>query len=398
MTMQTAIDLGSLQQDLDALRARTAREVGEVDAKHIRKVRRIATALEVSGRTLIHVSLDPVSFGLGVVSLGLYKIIENTELGHNVMHGQYDFMKDPDFDSKTYEWDMVSTAKTWKHAHNVTHHSFTNVIGKDDDFGYAYFRPSSNAAWKPLYLIQPLVGVGAALFFDHAVAFFHARAAEYLTAPEGSAERAEQARAMRKDWLGLVQKLLRQHAKDYAFYPVLAGPMAPKVALGNLLANLMRNVWTFTVIHCGHLTEATSTYTVEDIAGESRGGYYLRQILGSSNFEAGPVLGVLTGHLSHQIEHHLFPELPSHRYRALSGEVQRICAKHGIPYHNASLLQQVKSVARAMFKYALPNAASDEHRRAANIPKREPLRAPPLGALEGRRELAATPVLQSLAS
>src|SRR5262245_22740117 len=101
------IDLDALGRELDALRARVEAEVGEEDAAYIRGVRRAARALEVSGRVLIHVSLDPVTFGLGVLSLGLYKIVENMELGHNVMHGQYDFMGDPSLDSKTYEWDVV---------------------------------------------------------------------------------------------------------------------------------------------------------------------------------------------------------------------------------------------------------------------------------------------------
>lgn len=379
MTQQTvaqaAIDLGALQQELDALRASVTSQLGQEDHDHIRKIKRITTALEITGRMLIHVSLDPVSFGLGVLSLGLYKIIENTELGHNVMHGQYDFLKDPAFDSKTYDWDLVSSAKTWKQGHNVTHHTYTNVIGKDDDFGYGYFRPSSNAPWRPHHLIGPLTGVGAALWFDHAVSFFHARTSEYLKAPVGSAKRKEQMREMLSDWLELAGKVLKQYGKEYVFYPALAGPLAPKVVLGNVLANVIRNVWTFTIIHCGHLTEGTATYSERDLVGETRGGFYLRQILGSSNFEAGPVLGVLSGHLSHQIEHHLFPEIPGHRYPAMGREVQRICKKHGIPYQTGSLFQQAKSVARAMFRYTLPSAPSDEHRKAENIPKVQPARA-----------------------
>ena len=94
------------------------------------------------------------------MSLGLSKILENMEIGHNVMHGQYDFMKDPSLDSKTYEWDLMSTNKTWKHGHNVTHHTYTNVLGKDDDFGYWYFRASSDVPWEPKHVLQPVVSSG----------------------------------------------------------------------------------------------------------------------------------------------------------------------------------------------------------------------------------------------
>lgn len=169
------------------------------------------------------------------------------------------------------------------------------------------------------------------------------------------------------DWLGIARKSARQYAKEYVFYPALAGPFAPKVALGNLLANGLRNVWTYAVIHCGHLTETTSTFTEKDLERETRGGFYLRQILGSSNFEAGPLLGMFTGHLSHQIEHHLFPDLPGHRYREIGPEVRRICEKHGVPYNTGSLARQFASVFKALVRYSVPNAPSDEARHAAEV-------------------------------
>jgi fatty acid desaturase len=372
MKNRTAIDLESLRSDLDELRARVVAKVGAEDATYIKRVRSLTRSLEVSGRVLIHVSLEPVSFGLGVLSLGLSKIIENMEIGHNVMHGQYDFMQDPTLDSKTYEWDIVGTAQTWKHGHNVTHHTYTNVIGKDEDFGYLFFRLSSDVAWKPMHLFQYVVNPLSGLFFDHAVSYYHARPSEYLTAEKGTPEWSAQRRRMHRDWLGIARKSAKLYAKDYVLYPALAGFFAPKVALGNALANGLRNVWTYAVIQCGHLTEATSTFTEQDLVGETRGGFYLRQILGSSNIEAGPVLGVLTGHLSHQIEHHLFPDIPARRYREMSGEVRRICKKHGISYNTGSFGEQFKSVLKALVRYSVPNAPSDEGRRASNIFKLEP--------------------------
>jgi fatty acid desaturase len=378
MTGRTAVDLESLRRNLDDLRARTMAQVGEEDAAYIKAVRRAARGLEVSGRLLIHVSLEPVSFSLGVLGLGLYKIIENMELGHNVMHGQYDFMGDPSLDSKTYEWDVVGTAKTWKHAHNVTHHTYTNVLGRDDDFGYLFFRLSSDVAWKPSHLLQYFINPLSGLFFDHAVSYYHARPSEYLTAEKGTNEYSAQLGAMLSDWLGLAKKSLGQYTKEYVFYPMLAGPMAPKVALGNALASGLRNVWTYAVIQCGHLTLGTSTFTEKDLEGETRGGYYLRQILGSSNILAGPMLGVLTGHLSHQIEHHLFPDVPARRYPEMGREVARICEEHGVPYNTATFGRQFTSVLRALFRYSVPNAPSDEGRRAAAVDELTP---PPRAAL-----------------
>jgi len=260
----------------------------------------------------------------------------------------------------------------------VTHHTYTNVLGKDDDFGYSFFRLSSDQEWKPFHLFQVVVNPLVGLFFDHAVSYYHARYSEYLTAEKGTPERREQTREMLTDWLALARKSAAQYAKEYVFYPALAGPMAPKVALGNALASGVRNLWSYAVIHCGHLTLDTHTFTEEDLKHETRGGYYLRQILGSSNIDAGPILGILTGHLSHQIEHHLFPEVPARRYPRMGREVRRICEKHGVPYNTASLGKQVASVFRALARYSVPNAPNDERRRGGAVVPLRPSPAAPL--------------------
>jgi fatty acid desaturase len=373
MSQRTEVDFQSLERDLGELRARIAAKVGEEDKQHVRSVRFAATCLEVSGRVLIHVSLEPVSFGLGVLSLGLYKILENMELGHNVLHGQYDFMRDPTLASATYEWDFVGTARAWKRAHNATHHTFTNVLGKDDDFGYGVFRFSAEVPWRPVHLLQPLISPLSALFFDHAVAVYDLRPSLYEKPLGGEpAIRAAQ-KARLADLVALGKKAAKLYFTEYVFYPALAGPFAPKVIAGNALANGLRNVWAYAVIYCGHLTDDTTTFTAEELATETRGGFYLRQILGSSNFRAGPILGILSGHLSHQIEHHLFPDIPAWRYRELAPEVERICEKHAIAYNTGTFAAQLKSVARALVRHAFPSKPRAARRGVARLAT-EPVR------------------------
>ncbi len=360
MTTLTATELDEFRGELDALRARIASKVGSDDAEHVRAVRALSQTLEVAGRVLIHVSLEPVSFTLGVLGLGLSKILENMEVGHNVLHGQYDFMGDPTLDSRTYEWGMVGTAKTWKRAHNVSHHTYTNVIGKDDDFGYTAFRFSGDVAWNPIHVLQPIISPMSGLFFDHSIALYDLRLTHYLLPKALRNKELGASRPpaeVRDDLTSFAKKAGRSYLKEYVFYPALAGPFAPKVALGNVLAHGVRNVWAYAVIYCGHLTESVRTFDESELATETKGGFYLRQILGSSNFTAGPILGILSGHLSHQIEHHLFPDLPAWRYREMGPEVARICAKYGVPYNTASFGEQLRSVAREMFRFAKPGGA-----------------------------------------
>ena len=68
------------------------------------------------------------------------------------MHGQWDWMNDPEIHSSTWEWDTVQPAEQWKHSHNYMHHKFTNVLGKDNDIGYGILRMSREQKWTP---VQP---------------------------------------------------------------------------------------------------------------------------------------------------------------------------------------------------------------------------------------------------
>jgi fatty acid desaturase len=77
---------------------------------------------------------------LGTLALAAAKSIENMELGHNIGHGQWDWMNDPEIHSTTWEWDMAGLSSQWRYSHSYRHHMFTNVVGVDDDVGYGILR------------------------------------------------------------------------------------------------------------------------------------------------------------------------------------------------------------------------------------------------------------------
>jgi linoleoyl-CoA desaturase len=138
-------------------------------------------------------------------------------------------------------------------------------------------------------------------------------------------------------------------------FPLLAGPFFLPVLLGNMAANLLRNLWTFVVIFCGHFTADAITFTPAQVKDETRAGWYQRQIRGSSNIAGGFLMNFMTGNLSHQIEHHLFPDLPARRYADMAVEVKALCAKYGVPYNTGSLPKQFGEVVWRIFRHALPS-------------------------------------------
>jgi linoleoyl-CoA desaturase len=127
---------------------------------------------------------------------------------------------------------------------------------------------------------------------------------------------------------------------------------------GNLLANLARNLWSFAIIFCGHFPDGVSFYREEAAAGESRGQWYARQLNGSANIEGGRWLHILSGHLSHQIEHHLFPDLPAARYPELAVRVRAIASRYGQSYATGSFRHQLSTVAQRLLRFSFPRATA----------------------------------------
>jgi fatty acid desaturase len=150
------------------------------------------------------------------------------------------------------------------------------------------------------------------------------------------------------------RKTRRQGLKDYVAFPLLAGPFAPWVFAGNMSANLIRNVWSYMIIFCGHFPDGTQEFSVEETQNESRGMWYFRQVLGSANLTGGKLFHLLSGNLSHQIEHHLFPDVPAHRYAEIAPQVRDICKRYGIPYHAGPLPKQFGTVVRKIVRLSLP--------------------------------------------
>ncbi len=94
------------------------------------------------------------------------------------------------------------------------------------------------------------------------------------------------------------------------------------------------------------------------IEEEGKSDWYLRQMLGTANFDAGPLMAFASGNLCYQIEHHLFPDLPSNRYAEIAVQVRAVCEKFDIPYTTGSLLAQYWQTLRTIHVLALPDRFS----------------------------------------
>ena len=357
-----AEQLAAFGNEIDAIKQQALSERGARDANYIKRVVAFQRGLAIGSRISIFAALPFLpSLGLAVASwpifwllicagsigLGIAKILDNMEIGHNIIHGQYDWMGDPRFHSKFYDWDTNCPSEQWAHSHNYEHHTYTNILGKDRDIGYGILRMDAAQYWHPAYLANPIFATLLMLFFDMGVALHDVEMDSLRTGK----------RSFRETWPKLKQSLrktARIWGKDFILFPALAGPLFPVVMAANAVANLIRNIWSFTIIFCGHFPAEVHTFPKHVCENETQGHWYYRQLLGSANIEGGKLFHIMSGNLSHQIEHHLFPDVPAHRYAEMALKVRKVCNKYGIPYNTGPLWSQYASVWAKIFKLALP--------------------------------------------
>ena len=360
LTPQQLEDLG---REFDAIHDEVYADLGERDRRYITSMIAMHRRLVVGGRVLLAAApRSKPAWLAGTAALSVAKILENMEIGHNVMHGQWDWMNDPDIHSSSWDWDSASTAEAWKHSHNYVHHTYTNIRGKDRDLGYEIMRIDPHQKWHPVYLAQPFYNLILAALFEWGVATHDL---DFEAIKKGEKSKA----ALKRELKGMFRKGRQQVVKDYLAYPAISAAVgaarggggargardAYKATLAaNVTANIVRNVWAYAIIFCGHFPDQTYTFSEEEVADESRGGFYIRQLLGSANIEGSPLFHVLSGNLGYQVEHHIFPDMPSTRYAEIAPRVKDICERYDLPYNTGPFLRQLGGVQRTILRLAFP--------------------------------------------
>jgi linoleoyl-CoA desaturase len=344
----TEADVEELARELDAIRTDIEESRGERDARYVRRTIQLQRALAAGGRIALMASRNKVAWVAGTAMLAAAKIIENMELGHNITHGQWDWMNDPEIHSTEWEWDTTSPSVQWKKSHNFVHHKYTNIVGMDDDVGYGLLRVTRDQHWDKWNIGNPVYNVLLGTLFEWGVAL---HGVELSKVRRGEKSKGEVLRDLRV----IGKKVGKQVGKDYVVFPALAGRNWKHTLRANVTANLIRNYWSYMVIFCGHFPDGAEKFTREEYEAETHPEWYLRQMLGSANFNAGPMMAFMSGNLCYQIEHHLFPDLPSNRYAEISERITVLCDKYDLPYTTGSLGRQYMQTFWTILKLALPN-------------------------------------------
>jgi len=377
LTRLSPEQLEEIGRQLDAIHDEVYEDLGDRDRRYIVAMIEMHRRLAVLARTLLLGStLRPLWLG-GTAANSAAKVLENMEIGHNVLHGQWDWMNDPHIHSTTWDWDTASTAEAWKHSHNYVHHTYTNIRGKDKDLGYEIMRIDPHQRWHPVYLLQPFYNVLLMALFEWGVAFHDL---DLEAVRKGEKDKAQ----LREELRGIAGKARSQIVKDYVAWPLVSALAAGaaqaaaeaarrergasvlrraldrgvrtfrSTAAANATANVVRNLWSHAIIFCGHFPDQTYTFSQDEVEDETRGAWYVRQLLGAANIEGSPLFHVASGNLGYQVEHHLFPDMPSTRYAEIAPRVKAICERYGLPYNSGPFLQQWGMVNRTILRLAFP--------------------------------------------
>ncbi|CAN5725212.1 acyl-CoA desaturase [soil metagenome] len=397
-THLSSTDIEALGAELDLIRQDIEESLGAKDAAYIRRTIIFQRTLDAAARLLIAGTRSKAGWLLGTSALAYAKSVENMEIAHNVGHGQWDWMNDPEIHSSTWEWDMVGVSAQWRFSHNYRHHVFSNVLGVDDDLGFGVIRVTRDQPWQRQHLVQPLRNLLLALTFEWGIALHDLYSEQERVVADD--KKSEQTRALKA-------KIARQVVKDYVLFPALSRSRWRRTLAANTAANVARNLWAYVVIFCGHFPDGAEKFTPATLEGEGRPEWYLRQMLGAANFNAGRLMAFSSGNLCYQIEHHLFPDLPSNRLAQISERVRGLCDKYDLPYTTGSLVHQYLLTLRTIFKLAVPDdfltATNDDapetasERKFANAVaapvelRSDPLHAPRRGLRTALRNKATRP-------
>ena len=166
---------------------------------------------------------------------------------------------------------------------------------------------------------------------------------------EGFNLRVSSVRALRKPHMknrGLEAALLFAHVGVYltALFLVLSPGMAVAFLL---LHHAVFGVYLGSIFAPNHKGMPTLT-------GDDRPDFLRRQVLTARNVRGGPFTDVALGGLNYQIEHHLFPSMPTPQLRRARPLVRAYCEELGLPYHETGLVASWREALRHLRDVGAP--------------------------------------------
>jgi linoleoyl-CoA desaturase len=264
--------------EIYAIQNEVTAKMGKEDLEYIKRIRKISRISELLGRSLLHFSLDPLTWSAGIFALWVHKQLETTEIGHSALHGCWDGLKGAEiFYSASFQWDTPVDEESWKKGHNQLHHNYTNVVGRDPDLNFGPLRVSEKTPWSPFHLLQTGLFFSTAPFFTWAIGV-HVTGLTDLNHPNSSEGYTKvlpdrSLKTILRAGYRTARKMVPYFLYNYTLWPLLAGPFWWKVLAGNFSADALRDIYTASTIYAGHFGEDLEYYDAS-FRPKGRGEWY----------------------------------------------------------------------------------------------------------------------------
>ncbi|MBB1029368.1 2Fe-2S iron-sulfur cluster binding domain-containing protein [Dietzia sp. SLG310A2-38A2] len=353
-----------MAEAIQDLYARAKAEVGQEDLDHIRNVTAYGQAIDARRRELLRQG-GPRAIRRATALEMMYRLMQFSELGHNIVHGSYDHLPDNgEYHSDRYDWDFNVDTDHWKTMHHAGHHPNTNIVGKDHDLGYSVFRGSAGQDWYGHHLGQ--------VAFISALAAMAPVAAPFFLA--NIARKVEGRRFFSSYTLSSPTRIARRDARRrFVDEPFRSGWKPLPTLVANYLGGVTGYMSVLFLVLIEHHAGELELFT-DPGPDETADQYYERQIRATRNFlpspqmdealtrileeevpfENRPDLRIFYGGLDTHVEHHLFPDLPPSMQRKIAPEVRALAARYGLPYHETPLLETVPLIAKTLTGLSVP--------------------------------------------
>jgi len=360
------IDKDQLQKDIDEIK-RSIGAVTEEDYQHLLKLERWGRGSTFFGFFLIIAIniLDVTEYALpdivywivgliAALSIGVGNVGRWANVAHPVLHGAYD--KVPNiparytkvgFANGSRRWiDWLDWIKpdAWSFEHNIMHHYH---LGEDDDPDNV----EKNLKWLhdmniPMFVKYSIV-YGFATFWK--LTYYAPNTLRILENKERRSKKLPEIKSFEltpftKNGLALWRDYILPYGVfQFVLLPLLFLPLGWGAVVNTLLillvAEITANLHSFLVIVPNHSASDIYQFSTPH---KTQGEYYLRQIMGSVNYNTGTdLIDFLHGFLNYQIEHHLFPNMPHSFYQKMQPIVKDICKKHNLEYRQESVFKRI---------------------------------------------------------
>lgn len=358
-----ATDAG-LADELQALYDQTRAAMGDADLEHIRSVTAYGQAINARRLELLRTGGTGAAGRAAVLEM-LYRLLQFSELGHNVLHGSYDDLPgNGQYHSERYDWDFNVDTAQWKVMHHEGHHPYTNIVGKDHDLGYSVLRGQAAQDWFGHHAVQvALLG---------AVSPFLAQVAPFLVA--NITREVDGSRFWSRDTLRSPLRIAIADTKRRLITePVASGRRFLPTLVANHIGGVAGYAAVLFLVAIEHHAGEMEVFA-DPGPDESQDDYFRRQIRGTRNFLRSPKLDaalerilqeevpfddrpdfrIFYGGLDTHVEHHLFPDLPPNRQREVAPRVREIVARHGLPYHETPLGETAALLLKTLTGLSIP--------------------------------------------